>query len=225
LKTLILVRHAESDRKDDPSIADFDRPLSPVGEQDAPGMAGQLAASDVRVDTLISSPAVRARSTAEAFSQALNLPVQTDGRIYDAGVRKILSVVRDIDDRHSTAVLVGHNPGVSEFLRYLTEENYADLPTVAVAIVELPLRSWRHTFEGKGTLKSCHTPVAESFGLRSGAPELGWQHRYRIWRIEHARKIFLTTVFALTLLLILGIVAVVMHLGTNSSAMPQQGSR
>jgi len=217
------VRHAKSD-KSDPTLNDFDRPLNPRGQCDAPVIAERLAKSGLRVDALVSSPAVRALSTAEALAQKLSLPVQTDLRVYEAGVNELLTMVRGFDDRHSNIVLVGHNPGLSDFLRYLTDENYADLPTAGIAVVDLPLKSWRHTFDGKGLLKKSISLNEERFGMRTGGPVLSRPERYRIWRFEHAKQIYLTIIFAFATLLILGAVGLVMHNSTDSSARPQQGS-
>jgi phosphohistidine phosphatase len=169
MKTLILVRHAQSD-KSDPSLRDSDRPLTRHGESDASAMADRFAELGLRVDALISSPAVRALSTAEAFSKKLSLPVKTDARIYEAGVQELLETVRSFDSLHSTVMLVGHNPGLSEFLRYLTDENYADLPTSGIAVVDIPQKSWRHTVEGTGMLNSSLNPKDERFGVRPGGP-------------------------------------------------------
>lgn len=158
MKTLILVRHAKSDHKHDPTIEDFDRPLNHRGKHDAPDMARRFKKTGMKVDALISSPAVRALSTAEDFAMELNMPIQTDKRIYEAGLRELLAVVRELDDRHSSVMLTGHNPGMSELLHYLTGTTRVDLPTAAVAVIELPLESWRNTSAGKGELKSISTP-------------------------------------------------------------------
>jgi len=220
---LILVRHAKAD-KNNPSIKDVDRPLNRCGGRDAAVMAERMAALDLHVEALISSPALRAQMTAEAFAQKLQLPVQADERMYEGGMNELLAVVRNVNDRHSMIALVGHNPGLSEFLRYLTDENYADLPAAGIAVVELPLKSWRHTFEGKGVLKNRLAPKEETSGLRPGEPVLHWRDRYRIWQFEHAKQIYLTTAFVLVLLVILGVAGLALHQSTDPSAMPQQGS-
>jgi len=157
LKTLVLVRHATSDHGS-PSIGDFDRPLNHRGKHDASAMARWFKKIGVQVDALISSLAVRALSTAEDFAMEINLPIQTDERIYDASVRELLAVVRELDDCHSSVMLTGHNPGLSELLHYLTGANCGNLPTAAVAVIELPLESWRNISAGKGVLKSISSP-------------------------------------------------------------------
>lgn len=223
MKTLILVRHAKSDWKNDPTIEDFDRPLNHRGERDAPAMAKRVAEIGLRVDVLISSPALRALSTAEALAKKLNLLVQIDQRVYEAGVHDLLTVVRGFDDHQSNVVLVGHNPGLSEFLRYLTDENYADLPTAGVAVVELPLKSWRYTFEGKGVLKNSLCPKREELGMKN-APALSWADRFRFWRFSGAYRLEIVIVLAVGLLVLFLLVPVLMHQSIDESALPQQGS-
>ena len=66
MKHLLLVRHAKSSW-DNFSVKDFDRPLNERGKKDAPVMAKRLLKKDIMIDAFISSPAKRARKTAEAF--------------------------------------------------------------------------------------------------------------------------------------------------------------
>ncbi len=157
MKTLVLVRHAKAEHGS-PSLDDFDRPLNHRGKHDAPAMARRFKKTGVPVDVLISSPAARALSTAEDFAMEINLPIQTDERIYEAGLRDLLAVVRELDDRHSSVMLTGHNPGMSELLHYLTGASCVNLPTAAVAVIELPQESWQNIPVGKGVLKSLSSP-------------------------------------------------------------------
>ena len=68
MKTLFLVRHAKSSR-DDPSLPDRDRPLDDRGKRDAPTMGKRLAKRDVKPDLLLSSPALRALTTAQLMAE------------------------------------------------------------------------------------------------------------------------------------------------------------
>jgi phosphohistidine phosphatase len=216
------VRHAQSDHKGDPSITDFDRPLNHRGRRDALAMARRLAESGLRVDALVGSPACRARSTAEAFASQFSLPVQTDARIYEAGINELQAVVRDLDDANSSVALFGHNPGISEFLRYLTEENYADLPTSGIAVIELPLRSWKHTFGGKGFLKTGLNPKGDNLGPRQIGPHLRWADRFRFWRFQKAQRLEIIIAVAIAALLLLLLIPFLMHQSIDSSALPNR---
>ena len=69
-KKLLIIRHAKSDWNN-PDLRDFDRPLNERGERNAPEMAKRLIKNDLVPQLLVSSPAVRALTTAELFAQVL----------------------------------------------------------------------------------------------------------------------------------------------------------
>src|SRR5215207_4241446 len=87
---LALVRHAKSDWGD-PALDDHDRPLNDRGMRDAPRMARQLAESGFRADLILSSTALRARTTAEAFAAELGVAVSLDPELYGAPPRTLLA--------------------------------------------------------------------------------------------------------------------------------------
>ena len=75
MKILFLVRHAKSSR-DDPSLPDRNRPLNDRGLHDAPMMGQRLSRSGVKPDRLVSSPALRALTTAQLVADAIGYPRQ-----------------------------------------------------------------------------------------------------------------------------------------------------
>lgn len=205
-------------------MGDFDCPLSLNGEREAVATAKMLSGLGSRVDLLVSSPAICAHSTAEALAAELHLPIQPDKRIYGAGADELLAVVRGFDDRHNLAALVGHDPGLSEFIRFLTDEKYADLTSSAAVIIDLPLKSWRHTFGGKGVLKKHFSPKGQELGFLHGGPQLRWTDRLRFWRFQRAQRLEIIMVLVIGLLLLAVLIPLVMHQSVDASAMPQQGS-
>ena len=66
MKILILVRHAKSSHSFDVS-SDFDRPLNDRGFREASEMGKKLIKKNTRIDQFVSSPALRAKTTAELF--------------------------------------------------------------------------------------------------------------------------------------------------------------
>ena len=88
MKKLTLIRHAKSSWSDY-GLRDHDRPLADRGLRDAPFMAQLMASRGWLPDALVSSTALRARTTAEFFAAALGWQpavVQLDKRIYEASV-------------------------------------------------------------------------------------------------------------------------------------------
>ena len=66
MKRLLILRHATSSWKD-PNSPDHDRPLNKRGRHDAPLIGKLLKDEDLKPDVIVSSPAIRAKKTAELF--------------------------------------------------------------------------------------------------------------------------------------------------------------
>ncbi|MWB98004.1 SixA phosphatase family protein [Agromyces seonyuensis] len=158
MKTLFLVRHAKSDWGD-PGLADHDRPLDARGQRDAPAMGLRLAERHVRPDVILTSTALRARTTAAAIAGALGLDglVVEKRSLYGASSRGILSVAAGLPSEAESAMLVGHNPGMSEAVSELCGE-WLELPTCAVAELVLDVGDWAEVVEGTGELARLSVP-------------------------------------------------------------------
>lgn len=155
MKTLYLVRHAKSSW-DDPFMDDFDRPLNSRGRSDAPRMGKRLKERDPHPDMLISSPSERALSTcviiAEKIGYSLN-NIHTDSRLYHASEEQLLSIVRGFNDANDEIMIVGHNPGLTDFANRLSHEPVTDnVPTCGIIGMRLPVSSWKDAGWGKGAV-------------------------------------------------------------------------
>lgn len=156
MKTLLLARHAKSDWGFS-GVADHDRPLNARGRRDAPVMARRLADDGVDLDHIVSSSAVRARSTADEYAAAFGIAVVDESLLYAASARSILAIAAALPEDSSVAMLVGHNPGMSDAVAELTGE-HTQLPTCAVAECAVDVGSWDELIEGTGRLLRVHTP-------------------------------------------------------------------
>lgn len=159
-KTLLLVRHAKSSW-DDPDLADHARPLNKRGKRDAAAMAQRVAERSERPELVVTSPALRARRTAEAVAAALGFEPESlvvDARVYDATEADLLEVIRSLDDRHARVLLVGHHPGITDTVNLLTNAKIEKLPTCGVAEVRVNVRSWAESHEGGAALIELDAP-------------------------------------------------------------------
>ena len=68
MKKLYIIRHAKSSWKDS-TLGDFERPLNKRGKLNAPLMGKRLKKKKVCPDIIISSPAIRAKRTAEIIAK------------------------------------------------------------------------------------------------------------------------------------------------------------
>lgn len=143
MKTLFLVRHAKSSR-DDPSLPDRERPLDERGLRDAPAMGKRLAERKVKPDLLVSSPAVRALTTAHLIADELGYArddIAIDDRLYASSADDLLGVVRVLDNKLGTVMLFGHNPEFTDLAQRLSGE-ITDMPTCAVARFRFDTKAW-----------------------------------------------------------------------------------
>lgn len=156
MKTLIVVRHAKSSW-DDPDLSDFKRPLNKRGETDAPRMAKRLKEKDMRFNSVVSSPAVRAITTCHVFVELLEFPkkqVQEIKELYHAGDEIILSVVKKLKDNpDDVAMIFGHNPGLTDFVNNLLEEDIENIPTTGIVCCKLDINKWSEAKWGCGQME------------------------------------------------------------------------
>ncbi len=152
MKKLLLVRHAKSDW-DNLDLTDFERPLNKRGEKDAPAMAGRLIKKRFLPQYIVSSPAMRAKTTANIFAREFKLAQpEYNKNIYEAGYQTLFSIVNNLPDEYDFAAIFGHNPGVSQLLYYLTDKLY-DMPTCAVAVISFDTELWQLISGSTGTVE------------------------------------------------------------------------
>lgn len=144
MKYLTLLRHAKSSWKD-PECDDFDRPLNKRGRLDAPLIGERLAMLGEVPEIIISSPAKRARSTAELI--AATLPYQASAiryepRIYEAELGTLVELVNQLDDTWQRVMLIGHNPGLVWLTNALTRCDLDNIVTCGVVKIQFNAISW-----------------------------------------------------------------------------------
>ncbi|WP_082600436.1 histidine phosphatase family protein [Agromyces sp. Root81] len=170
MKTLVLMRHATSSW-DSPGLPDHDRPLNERGRQDAPRMGRRLVERGIDPDLIISSTAERARSTAALVAAELGTParrVVTDERLYAASVETMLRVIRSLDDRLSSAMLVGHNPEMTELATRFSRTAEA-MPTAAIAVFTFDAASWADVRTATNAGNLAVPPITMTFDAPRGA--------------------------------------------------------
>lgn len=144
MKTLTIVRHAKSSWKD-ATLSDRERPLNGRGEHDAPMMGARLVASGIRPSLLISSPAVRAWTTAKIVATEIGYPrefLQREARLYLAGVNDILDVLREQDTGFNSIMIFGHNPGLTSLANRFVPGLTSNLPTCGIVSIDLDVDDW-----------------------------------------------------------------------------------
>lgn len=154
MKTLFLLRHAKSSW-DDPELKDFERPLAKRGLKDAPVMAGRFLARDKSVEFIVSSPAIRAKTTAKLFAEHIDFPeddIVSNPELYFAGTGMFLKAASLVDENCDSAMLVGHNPTITEFANMMANVDIDNVPTCGLIEMSLPINNWSDVDTGCATL-------------------------------------------------------------------------
>lgn len=142
---LTLLRHAKTEAQHS-GQEDWDRMLEPRGQKDAPEMARRLRERKLKPDLMITSPAVRALATAQIFARELHLPaakLQQDERLYLASPKALKEVIRELGGITPHLMIVGHNPGLTEFADKVSAERDVDnMPTCAIYTLEFEIKDW-----------------------------------------------------------------------------------
>lgn len=133
-RTLVLLRHAKSDWPD--GVDDADRPLGPRGRKDAPAAGRWLRRHVPDIAAVSCSPALRTLQTWQLVRPELagTPALHAEPLIYAATLRDLLTVVRRLPADATTALVVGHNPGLSELVAELTGKAL-DLKTCGIAVL------------------------------------------------------------------------------------------
>lgn len=151
------MRHAKSDWGADYD-ADHGRPLNNRGIESARLMGRVLAARDEVPQAVISSTAVRARTTAELAIEAggWRSHLLLDRALYESGPEVVIDVAAGAPDVERL-MLVGHQPTWSMLVTQLTGER-AEMKTATVAVVDFDLESWPGVAGATGTLSDVLNP-------------------------------------------------------------------
>ena len=144
MKSILFVRHAKSSW-DSPTQKDFDRPLNDRGNKDAPEMAIRLLEKKILIDAFVSSPAVRALSTAVYFHQAFKAKKEQlilVPSLYHAPASEFYQVIKQLNNKLDTVAIFSHNPGITEMVNTLGVATVDNMPTCAVFGVHSEIKTW-----------------------------------------------------------------------------------
>jgi phosphohistidine phosphatase len=142
-KSLFLLRHAKA-TNGGVLIPDQDRPLSESGVKDAKKLGNYLLKKSFHFDFILSSPAIRAITTAQIVANKLGYKQQhltVEKRLYEADVEVMLKLISSVPKKVDTLMIVGHNPGISSLASTLTGKPIS-MSTCALIELTLETKVW-----------------------------------------------------------------------------------
>lgn len=144
MKLLTILRHAKSSWADS-LLKDRDRPLNKRGKRDAPVMAERIRRAGIRPSLIISSPAVRAWTTARVVASEITYPLeflQREPDMYMADLPTLIHIVGTQDNGFNSILMVGHNPGLTDLANFLVPGLTHNIPTCGLLAVRLDTEDW-----------------------------------------------------------------------------------
>ena len=147
MKTLLLLRHSKAGV----GAPDRDRGLTGRGRRQAAAAGRYLAAEGLLPDLVLCSDARRTRETLDGLGLGGAAAVHLAPDLYDGHVPELLALVRGIEDRSVSRVLViGHNPTISDAGHLLAREGDSaslsrlalGMPTSGLAVLKFDAADW-----------------------------------------------------------------------------------
>jgi phosphohistidine phosphatase len=153
MKSILFVRHSKSSW-DDLMIEDHDRPLNTRGKKDSKSMGEYLLQNGNKIDIIISSSAKRAKSTAKNLNEVVKAEnFIIEPRLYLASAMEILKIVQNIHNEVDTAIIVAHNPGMTDVANIFSTDKIINVPTSGVFKIDFVVDDWSLADSHNGTMK------------------------------------------------------------------------
>ena len=149
------MRHGKSSWSDH-SISDKERPLKKRGFLEATLVGKRLMEIAGKPDLLISSPALRALTTARIVAEQIEYPekdilIQSD--LYGAGLNDIFGMLTTLKDDSNSIMLFGHNPTFTQAVNHFQTSFLQNLPTSGCIGFDLNIDDWTNV-ENASVIKS-----------------------------------------------------------------------
>lgn len=144
MKRIYLVRHAKSSW-DNSDLRDIERPLNERGLKDAPFMGKLLRSKGVQPDLMVSSPAIRALSTAGYFKIALGVEGEDfwiRDEIYESLATTIFQLIQRLPESCDSVMLFGHNPTFTDVANMFSKSYIDNIPTCGVVCIQSTATNW-----------------------------------------------------------------------------------
>ena len=150
MKTLYLVRHAKSSWEHD--VIDHERPLNNRGFKDADLVSSHLKNTLETPNLVISSDAMRAKTTAMIFAKNLGInedDIVLNHQLYDFSGRDLTEVISNCDDIIHTLMVFGHNHAMTAFVNTYGDEYTGNVATSGFTHIKFDIDTWKDLKQGK----------------------------------------------------------------------------
>ena len=157
MKKLLIIRHSKSGW--DSSIeSDYKRTINAEGKTESRLMGNVLRIELNKVEEVYCSSATRAKMTAETLKiEPQKLSIKN--KLYTFNYKELGRFIFDLNSTANYVQIIGHNPGITNFINLNSNARIDNVPTTGAIILEWPnAKTWADTEKKKGVLVSFDFP-------------------------------------------------------------------
>lgn len=142
MKTLYILRHGQKETSN-PEKYDYDIELSQIGIEESELIAKKLKEKNINPDLIVSSPAQRARTTAEIVAKEIyyRKNIMYNEVIYQAFLNELIESITYTFDNVDSLMIIGHNPSLTA-LAVTFADFKEELKTANAIRIDFDCDSW-----------------------------------------------------------------------------------
>lgn len=142
---LLIIRHGKAEDIPSSGGGDFSRALVEKGREQARNAARILSAAEMLPELVLTSPLLRARQTAEIFTQAAGIPGPILQDWLSCGMSPAIALANLASyPEFRRIMIVGHEPDLSTLLRHaLDSKGFFEVRKGSLTCLDLPAGSAR----------------------------------------------------------------------------------
>jgi len=165
LKTLFLLRHCEAYQFEE-DTSDHNKQLNENGKKSAELLHSWFKKSNITIDHILVSSAVRTLATANIIFSKMRSKMYEKKKLYLCSYKDIIKELGLLDNYLNNVIVIGHEPSISESLKFLISYSRPDLnyvtnslyPTGGLSILNLSIKNWNEIDEKTGIFDAFVTP-------------------------------------------------------------------
>ena len=165
MKNLFLLRHCEANHFEE-NKSDHEKQLNDNGRKCARLLKNWFEKNDIVLDYILTSSANRTLTTANIIFGNYENKIYQKRELYLCDYKEILEELKILDNNFNSVIIVGHEPSISESLKFLISYCRPDLeyvtkslyPTGGLSVINFNITNWNKIDEKTGILDAFITP-------------------------------------------------------------------
>ncbi len=123
------------------------------GKTDAPIMSSYLSTRVDMIDFLHCSSSVRTYETSKYFIERINfINIEYDESLYHSSSLEIMNNIKYYDEQYNSAMIIAHNPGLTNFVNQITNIMLDNLPTTGLVEINFDCEKWADISQENSTV-------------------------------------------------------------------------